>query len=204
MSLLTDPRVYWKRRAENVKAHVRIGAVLGRYGIELVDGRVQAAIRCLFHGKDDTPSAMAYEQTDSVHCFRCKQSWDQIGYVQQAESASFTQAIALLEAWYGVPRLPDRLDPEAAARAVDDIWRGKTRADGEDPDGGRASLEGARESLERLLASVRGEIGPDDFLEALWVVDNAIWDVDQGNLEVSRCLEVVRRVRDRVRTCLPT
>ena len=198
--IVTDPKVYWKRRMENVKHHVRIGAVLMRYGVEVTEGRAQSPIQCRFHGVDRNPSAIAYAETDSVHCFRCKQSWDVVSYVRQSENVGFAQAIALLESWYNVPRLPDRLDEAAAAHAVDDVWEGRVRLDGAPEDPGIDAFRGAYDSLGRLVLSLRDDLGMEAFLEAFWVADNLAWDVKTGTVGAEKATEVIRRLRERVRS----
>jgi DNA primase len=54
-------------------------------------------------------------QTNRVHCFVCDKGTDAIGWLQDRQGLTFSEAVQELAGRYGIP-IPEE-DPEAAARA---------------------------------------------------------------------------------------
>jgi DNA primase len=70
---------------------------------------------CPWHD-DRRPSLSVSPQINRVHCFVCNRGADPIGWLQDRQGLSFTEAVQELAGRYGIP-LPAQ-DPEAAARAA--------------------------------------------------------------------------------------
>ena len=70
--------------------------------------------RCPWHD-DRRPSLTVSPQRNRVHCFVCSRGTDPIGWLQDRQGLSFSEAVQELAGRYGIP-LPQE-DPQAAARA---------------------------------------------------------------------------------------
>ncbi|MFN9658817.1 MAG: DNA primase [Cyanobacteriota bacterium] len=64
---------------------------------------------------DRRPSLTVNPQTNRVHCFVCDKGTDAIGWLQDRQGLTFSEAVQELAERYGIP-IPEE-DPEAAARA---------------------------------------------------------------------------------------
>jgi len=53
-------------------------------------------ICCPFHGEDN-PSCALYEDTNTFHCFACKESGDYITLVMKMAGVDFKEALAIIE-----------------------------------------------------------------------------------------------------------
>ena len=69
---------------------------------------------CPWH-QDSNASLTVSPRTNRVHCFVCSRGADPIGWLQDRQGLSFSEAVQELARRYGIP-LPEQ-DPEAAARA---------------------------------------------------------------------------------------
>ena len=69
---------------------------------------------CPWH-QDSNASLTVSPRTNRVHCFVCNKGTDPIGWLQDRQGLSFTEAVHELARRYAIP-LPDQ-DPKAAARA---------------------------------------------------------------------------------------
>jgi len=69
---------------------------------------------CLWH-QDSNASLTVSPRTNRVHCFVCSRGADPIGWLQDRQGLSFSEAVQELARRYAIP-LPEQ-DPEAAARA---------------------------------------------------------------------------------------
>jgi hypothetical protein len=57
---------------------------------------------CPFHGADTSKSARHYPDTNSMHCFACKKSWDVMAFWMQLHEVKFMEAARQLAAKYRV------------------------------------------------------------------------------------------------------
>jgi len=91
-----------------IKDKVRMETVLAGQGIEVMNGR-ETQISCPFHGDDKSPSARFYPDTDSIHCFTCKETWDVISFEMTRQGLPFRDTLSFLVGKYKISTtaLPD-------------------------------------------------------------------------------------------------
>lgn len=125
---------------EELRARTPLAALVGRRVKLSRSGRNWKGC-CPFHG-EKTPSFYVYE--DGYHCFGCGAHGDAVGFVMQAQGASFPDAVAQLaaEAGLDVPQ-PTPRAAEAERRRVDL----------------GAVLEAAQRSFARRLQAPEGAAG---------------------------------------------
>lgn len=80
----------------------KISDLLEEHGTKLRTPAHEEQIHCPFHGADRSPSARHYPDTNSIHCFTCKKSWDPVRFVMEKRGLRFKEALDLLGRRYGV------------------------------------------------------------------------------------------------------
>jgi|TARA_R110000824_G_scaffold308069_1_gene495615 hypothetical protein len=99
-----------KDAADRIREEVPIVDVLCDYGYEVHPdgGDREQQFSCDLHGdgRDTKPSARAYPDSASFHCFACGRSRDAITLVREKEGVDFWAAVKALEAKYGLTPLP--------------------------------------------------------------------------------------------------
>jgi DNA primase len=83
------------KRAANIKAAVRLQAVVSRY-LELRPVGGNLVGRCPFH-EDTKASFTLYPETDTYFCFGCRAHGDVIAFLMHKESLTYGQALERLE-----------------------------------------------------------------------------------------------------------
>ena len=86
--------------ADHVRESVSIFDVLDAFGYGVRDRRTQQ-VRCPVH-KDRHPSARVYADQNTLHCFTCGRSWNQIELVQAVRGGSETAAVGWLESQFDI------------------------------------------------------------------------------------------------------
>ena len=81
-----------KALRELITANVPLSELLEKAGHPLRQTIVAEQMRCPFHGKDISASARYYPETNSMHCFTCKKSWDPISFWMQYTDTKFISA----------------------------------------------------------------------------------------------------------------
>ena len=76
--------------------------LLAEHGTKLRTPRHEEQIHCPFHGADRSPSARHYPDTNSVHCFTCKKSWDPVRFIMEKKGLRFKEALDHLGHRYGI------------------------------------------------------------------------------------------------------
>ena len=101
---------------EELRARTPLAALIGRRAKLVRSGRHWKAC-CPFHA-EKSPSFYVYE--DGYHCFGCGAHGDAIGFIMQAQGATFMDAVELLagEAGLDVPK-PSEAAAQAEARRLD-------------------------------------------------------------------------------------
>ena len=99
-----------KEAADRIRSEIPIVQVLYEYGYLVnPDGADrEQQFPCDLHGdgSDNRPSARAYPDSASFHCFACGRSRDAITLVREKEGLDFWPAVKKLEASYNLPALP--------------------------------------------------------------------------------------------------
>ena len=99
-----------RESADRIRSEVPLVRVLYDYGYHVdPDGTDrEQQFSCDLHGdgSDSKPSARAYPDSSSFHCFACGHSRDAITLVMEKEGIEFWPAIKKIEAEYGLPSLP--------------------------------------------------------------------------------------------------
>lgn len=99
-----------KEAADRIRSEIPIVQVLYEYGYSVnPDGADrEQQFPCDLHGdgSDNRPSARAYPDSASFHCFACGRSRDAITLVREKEGLDFWPAVKKLEASYNLPALP--------------------------------------------------------------------------------------------------
>ncbi|MEL7338859.1 MAG: CHC2 zinc finger domain-containing protein [Bacteroidota bacterium] len=104
-----------KKRLERIKEEIPINQVL--YDLEYnvyphMDREQQFACDLHGSGRDNTPSARYYPESNSTYCFGCGQARDSISYIRIKKNLSFSEALTYLEKTYGLEPLPWESDEE--------------------------------------------------------------------------------------------
>jgi len=95
---------------DNLKNRCDIVDIVSRFVPLKKNGREYVGC-CPFH-HERTPSFMVYSETQSYHCFGCKESGDVIQFVKKYENLSFVDAVENLANMVGIP-LPEKEDYNA-------------------------------------------------------------------------------------------
>lgn len=82
-----------------VKSKVRMASLLSDIGVSTY-GDKETQISCPFHGQDSSPSARFYPDTDSIHCFTCKETWDVISFEMGRQGITFRDTLEYLVTKY--------------------------------------------------------------------------------------------------------
>ena len=90
---------------DNLKQRCDIVDVVSRYVPLKKNGREYVGC-CPFH-HERTPSFMVYSETQSYHCFGCKESGDVIQFIRKYDNLSFMDAVEHLANMAGIP-LPEK------------------------------------------------------------------------------------------------
>ena len=102
-------------RALVIRQAVTIFEVLRALGRE-VEGEGTQQILCPNpEHPERRPSARVYEDSHHVHCFACGRTWDAVGLVQVVRGCGFAEAVAWLEAGFGIGTADGLLMVEALA-----------------------------------------------------------------------------------------
>ena len=98
---VTHPEVYDRRprsagdnEVERLKSSIPIEDFIARYVTLRVSGRNYTA-RCPFH-EDHTPSFVVYPQSQSFHCFGCREHGDVLRFLMRVEHLTFPEALHVL------------------------------------------------------------------------------------------------------------
>lgn len=92
---------------DELKARCDIADVVGRYVPLKKNGRELAGC-CPFH-HEKTPSFFVYPESQSYHCFGCKESGDAIKFISKYENVGFVEAVQRLANLANMP-LPELKD----------------------------------------------------------------------------------------------
>lgn len=99
-----------KQAADRIRSEIPIVQVLSYYGYSVYPeyAEREQQFSCDLHGdgSDGKPSARAYPDSSSFHCFACGRSRDAITLVREKEGLEFWPAVKLLESRYDLPSLP--------------------------------------------------------------------------------------------------
>ena len=91
-----------KELRELVCSKASLADLLEENGHSLRTPTSEEQISCPFHGTDASPSARHYPETNSMHCFTCKKSWDPISFVMEYRGTSFKEAVDFLAKKYDI------------------------------------------------------------------------------------------------------
>lgn len=99
-----------RRRIGNIHEHVTVYDVLSRRDVSLpFEGR-PVQFSCPFHGRDTSPSARAYPESNEgpshVWCFVCQERWDVISLWRKFEGGEkkFTRSLSEIEQAFALDR----------------------------------------------------------------------------------------------------
>jgi DNA primase len=99
-----------RERAKRIRKEIPIVLLLNKYGYRVNPNGVDRdqQFSCDLHGdgKDSSPSARAYSNSNSWYCFACGISRDPVKTVQEKEGLSFADACTRIEILFGLPALP--------------------------------------------------------------------------------------------------
>lgn len=110
---MTAPYQKQDQKKEEIRAVADIVQVIGEH-VQLKKAGANFTGFCPFHS-EKTPSFTVYPQTQTFHCFSCKESGDVFAFVMKQRSLSFPEAKQELAARYGI-ELPSRQPTEAEQR----------------------------------------------------------------------------------------
>lgn len=79
-----------------LKARVRIEDLIGRH-LELNPNGPKLVARCPFH-EDRRPSFVVYPETQTFHCFGCREHGDVLTFLMRKENLTFPEALNVLRA----------------------------------------------------------------------------------------------------------
>ena len=99
-----NPRT--QRRLDRIKEEVDILALLEGFGFRVRAGMDrEQQFQCSLHGdgSDNKPSARAYPETNSWHCWACQKSRDAVSTVREVNNLGFMDAIKWLESKFSLP-----------------------------------------------------------------------------------------------------
>jgi len=190
-----------RQRADRIREEIPIIRVLSDYGY-MVDPSGEdreQQFSCDLHGdgQDNTPSARAYPDSNSYHCFACGRSRDSIRLVMEKEGVDFSNACRVLEHRYGLPPLAWD-EEQKGSTPEDEIQAALTTV---------VSLEDEVKRVRHLLLAVTAERDlPMETMLALWeAFDKIGWLHQEGKIEERATREAVVRLRyitmEKLRAC---
>ena len=80
----------------------QLSELLEEFGYHLHTVGREEQLSCPFHGTDASPSARFYPETNSMHCFTCKKSWDPISFMMEKRGMRFREAVDYLAKKNGI------------------------------------------------------------------------------------------------------
>ncbi|USO00536.1 MAG: DNA primase [Alphaproteobacteria bacterium] len=86
---------------EEIKSHVRLSDIIGRYFSLAHVNKSKFSICCPFH-TEKTPSFSVQDDLGLFHCFGCGASGDLIKFVEKIENVTFIEACKKIADWYNI------------------------------------------------------------------------------------------------------
>ena len=150
-----------------INGAARIADLLEEHGTKLRTPQHEEQIHCPFHGADRSPSARHYPDTNSIHCFTCKKSWDPVRFVMEKKGLRFKEALDSLVHRYGIATDTVTYNQDgsktlrfkAASRGA--AFRELTRED---------KLLMAKGVLEERILQCRGKTEPRKYLNMVYLM----------------------------------
>ena len=191
-TIINDVKEFYRLRRDNINSHVPIINVLQKHGVTFFDKGGRGSFACPFHGQDNRPSAMFYEESNSTWCFKCQDRLDIIGWEMKAQGLRFASAVSYVERAYGVPGLDIILDDEAVEDEFDVSVPAVDNAEG---------MAMVIQSFQRNLLGLRDSLDMHTYLRCFSITDRLSHDLEtDGDLEAMA--KVLGKAKEMVRAAI--